>query len=71
MDIIVSEEVKKDLEDIAKTILTENVNEKRSEFFIVVRDGTPEFQEYEDENFFYSFTLDEVLFHVSTYYEEI
>ncbi len=44
---------------------------KRSEFFIVVRDGTPEFQEYEDEIFFYSFTLDEVLFHVSTYYEEI
>lgn len=67
MEITVTEEVKRDLEDIARTILAENVNEKRSDFFIVVREGTPEFQEYEDEDFFYSFTLDEVLFHVATY----
>jgi hypothetical protein len=67
MEIIVSKEVRRDLEDIARTILTENVNEKRSDYFIVVREGTPEFKKYEDEDFFYSFTLDEVLFHVSTH----
>lgn len=36
MEITVNEKVKRDLEDIAKTILAENVNEKLSDFFIVV-----------------------------------